>query len=393
MLARILGGIREAVREQSPAAYVAAWPYTTSGWEYPDRLEFIRCLPPDVGFMLSIEKDQAYRKDGYIKAIWDYSVDYTGPADPMVTCAALCREVNRPLVVKTETGIGLEVIQFPYVPAMQRLARKWEGVRGLSPFAVHQSWLFFGMFNSRAEELGLWAAYAAELPVDVLLRRLAERDFGPAAAPTVVEAWAHMSESMGRLPVLQLNHYYVGPSFIGPCHPLVPEKGMKLSPVFDGQLFYLQEGGSRPSAPDISVRREPVWPSTISVPAAACPGRCPARCVPPEGIIRDEYGLAAEAALRALDCLHRAGPLCATAADRDQLREETLLTEAVYRTNRACWNTARWLGARNAGAVAAMREAALDERENARSAIRMYAAAPWLEFNRRLDGAYWRQPI
>ena len=64
------------------------------------------------------------------------------------------------------------------------------------------------------------------------------------------------------------------------------------------------------------------------------------------------------------------------------------MTEAVYRTNRACWNTARWLSARNAGAVAAMREAALDERENAWSAIRMYAAAPWLEFNRRLDGAY-----
>ena len=133
--------------------------------------------------MLSIEKDQGYRKDGYVKPIWDYSVDYIGPADPRVTCAGCAARGTGRWWSRPRPASGWRSSNSPDVPAMQRLADKWQAVRGLWPFAVHQSWLFFGMFGSRAEELGLWAAYAAELPVDVLLRRLAERDFGPAAAP------------------------------------------------------------------------------------------------------------------------------------------------------------------------------------------------------------------
>ncbi len=387
VLAHILAEIQSAVHEVSPRAYVAAWPYSTGGWERPDRLAFIRRLPNEVAFMLSVEKDEAYRKDGYIKQIWDYSVDYSGPAEPMRTCAAACRETGTPLVVKTETGIGLEVIQFPYVPAMQRLALKWQGVRALTPFAVHQSWLFFGMFGSRAEALGLWAAYAPEMPQDEFLRRLARRDFGPAAAALVIEAWRQMSDSMGRLPLLQFNYYYVGPSFLGPCHPLVAEKGLKLPPVFDGFLFYLQEGGETFSTRHVAQTRTCLAVDHFA-PCGGMPQILPGERRRPEEIIRDEYGLATESAWRAVECLRRAAPLTVTAADGEQLHDELLLTEAVYRTNRACYNTARWFIARDAADVAAMRAIAGDERENALAAIPMYAAAPWLELNRRIDGTY-----
>lgn len=387
VLAHILDEIQSAVREANPDAYVAAWPYTTSGWERPDRLEFIRRLPQNVAFMLSVEKDEAYRKDGYIKQIWDYSIDYAGPAEPMRRCAAACRKAGRSIVVKTETGIGLEVIQFPYVPAMQRLADKWQGVRDLAPFAVHQSWLFFGMFGSRAEALGLWAAYAPEMSRDAFLRQLAIRDFGPTAAPLVIEAWQYMSESMGRLPLLQFNHYYVGPSFLGPCHPLVSEKGMKLSAVFDGFLFYLQEGGVTFGTKNVDQLRTCLAIDNFA-PVGGMPKLLPGERRCPEKIIQDEYGLATEAASRAVECLRQAAALTVTAADGEQLRDEALLTEAVYRTNRACCNTAHWFIARDTGDVAAMRTIALDERENALSAIPMYAAAPWLELNRRIDGTF-----
>ncbi len=387
VLAHILDEIHGAVREANPGAYVAAWPYSTGSWERPDRLEFIRCLPRDVAFMLSVEKDEAYRKDGYIKKIWDYSVDYGGPAEPMRKCAAACHKAGRPLVVKTETGIGLEVIQFPYVPAMQRLADKWQGVRNLAPFAVHQSWLFFGMFNSRAEALGLWAAYAPEMSRDEFLRKLAMRDFGPAAAPLVIEAWQYMSESMGRLPLLQFNCYYVGPSFLGPCHPLVAEKGMKLPAVFDGFLFYLQEGGETFASKNVDQTRTCLAIDRFD-PSGGMPQVLPSERRRSEEIIRDEYGLATETAGRAVEYLRRAAALTVTAVDDEQLRDEALLTEAVYRTNRACYNTARWFIARDAGDVAAMRTIALDERENALSAIPMYTAAPWLELNRRIDGKF-----
>ena len=387
VLAHILGDIRDAVQAVNPTAYVAAWPYTTSGWERPDRLEFIRCLPPGVGFMLSVEKDQAYVKEGYIKQIWDYSVDYTGPSDTMHKTAAATHAAGRPLWVKTETGIGLEVIQFPYVPAMHRLARKWEGVRALAPFGVHQSWLFFGMFNSRAEALGLWAAYAPEMPADEFLRRLAVRDVGAAAAALVVESWQHMSDSMGHLPLLQFNLYYIGPSFLGPCHPLVLEKGMKLSPVFDGFLFYLQEHGETFSVRHIAETRTCLTIDQFS-PCGGMPRALPGETRDAAEIVRDEYGLAAEAALHALECLRRAAPLAATSADRAHLHEEALLTEAVYRTNRACWNTARWLIARDAADTVVMTAVACDERRNALDAVEVYRQAPWLDYPMRIDGSY-----
>lgn len=387
VLAHILDDIRGAVQAANSSAFVAAWPYATQGWERPDRLEFIRRLPAGTAFMISVDKEPAYRKDRYIKNVWDYSIDHVGPSAAAKSCAALCRASGRPLLVKTETGIGLEVIQFPYVPAMQRLAGKWEGVRSLQPAGVHQSWLFFGMFNSRAEALGLWAAYAAEMPAESYLLRLAVRDMGPGAAELVVEAWRNMSAAMGHLPVLLFNYYYVGPSFLGPCHPLLPAPGMALSPVFDGCLFYLQEAAETFGKQHIEHARTCLAINAIH-PMGGLPRPLPRQTRTPAEILRDEYGLAARYARRALECLDRAAPLAATAADRQHLREETLLTEAVYRTNRACWNAARWLLARDAGDTPAMRAAALDERENARAAVPMYAAAPWLDFNRRLDGKF-----
>ena len=108
-----------------------------------------------IGLFHHIEKDYRYRKPGYTKSIWDYSIDYTGPSPEMQQLAAFAHQTGRPLLVKTETGIGLEVFQFPYVPAMQHLADKWQGVRSLQPAGVHQSWLFFGMAGTRAEELGV----------------------------------------------------------------------------------------------------------------------------------------------------------------------------------------------------------------------------------------------
>ena len=232
----------DAVHQAQPDAHVTAWPYNTSTWDRPDCLELIRRLPPMAGFWDQIDRNQAYQKDGYVKTIWDYSIDYTGPSDSIQALARLVKERGLPLFLKTETGIGLEVFQYPYVPAMQRLADKWQVVRDLAPQGVQQSWLFFGMLGSRAEELGLWARYCLDIPRDDYLRAMAARDFGPEAVDRVLSAWQSMSQAVGHIPCITLRNYYIGPSFLGPCHPLVPEEGADIPDVFYGVLFYLQEG-------------------------------------------------------------------------------------------------------------------------------------------------------
>ncbi len=386
-LAKLLLPIETAVHAVKPAAYVAAWPYTTTYWEHPDRVPFIQQMPAGIDFWLAIEKDQAYKKDGYIKHIWDYSIDYTGPSDDMLLASQTCRAVHRPLFVKTETGIGLEVFQFPYVPALQRLADKWQRVRGLQPKGVHQSWLFFGMCNSRAEALGLWAAYAPEMPRDEFLRRLAVRDFGPEAAPRVLESWQHLSHAMGHLPVEMVNYYYVGPSFLGPCHPLLPRKGMPVSPVFDGCLFYLQEGGETFSHKNIDETRTCLAIDEVQ-PAGGLPEPLPGETRSGAQILLDEYAEAAAEARRAWETLRSAEPLLRTPADRQQFAEELPLTELIYRTVLACSNTCRFLLSRDAGDLAPMRVAAEEERANALAALPIYQDAPWLDYPMRIDGFY-----
>ncbi len=392
VVADLTGVVRQAVTSVQPKAWVGAWAYNTSGWDHPDRLEMVRQLPDGVAVFHHVEKDQQHRKPGYTKHIWDYSIDFTGPSDNLREIARVTRERGLPLIIKTETGVGLEVFQFPYVPALQHLADKWERVRELKPSGVHQSWLFFGMFNSRAEALGLWAAYGGELGRDEFLRRLARRDFGPQAAGHVLRAWEEMSRAVQHLPVICLTIYYVGPSFLGPAHPLAVAKSGALPDVFHGHLFYLLEH-------EESFSHGPIDQARTCLVMDALPD---ARALgiqwegPGDGwdIILGEYQVAARQARAAWQHLQDAAAVVSAAADRANLREEALLTELVYRTFRSCAATIEFLSARqqlekgDGSALEAMKAVARDERQNALDAVPLYRQAPWLDTAARTDGRF-----
>ena len=398
-IGNLLAEIRRAVDAVQPQAYVTAWAYNVWGWERPDREALVRALPDGVAFYHHLEKDQWLRKDGYEKHAWDYSVDFTGPSDDMRRLAPIARATGHPLFVKTETGIGLEVFQFPYVTGMQRLAEKWRQVRELRPAGVQQSWLFFGMCGSRAEELGFWAAYRDDLSADEFLRRMAVRDFGPAATDNVLASWELMSSALGHIPCLCLGPahlalvYYIGPSFLGPAHPLVPREDDPIPEVFHGYLYYLQEMEESFSHKTIDLARQ-------SLVMASLPSD--ARCLgmrwegPGDGwdIVTREYVAAAESAETAWRLLLAAEKNTTSLIERRNLREELRLTELLYRTFLTCERTVRFLVARRdyTGGDAAqwdeMRRLALLERENALAARAIYEELPWLDLPLRIDGTF-----
>ena len=391
VVASLVGRIADAAQRVRPDAYVNAWPYNTDQWDRPDAHELIRQLPPNAGYFDQIDRKHWYDKDGYRKLVWDYSVDFIGPSEQLTKRRPIARERGLKYFAKTETGIGLEVFQFAYVPAMHRLADKWQTVRDLEPDGVHQSWLFFGMFGSRAEELAFWGAYG-EQPRDEFLRSIAVRDFGPDAADSVLASWREMSVAAGHIPCVTLSTYYVGPSFLGPCHPLVPEKDAQVPDVFDAALFFLQEGEETFSRARTEVR--------ISLVMATLPETARSVHIEWEGdgdgwdIVLREYRAAAARAMTAWRFLAAAGPRARTDADRDNLAEETMLTELVYRTFEACANTVEFLHLRrdledgDESVVARMRDIAEAELANAERAVPIYAACPWLDIAERADGAY-----
>ena len=373
----LVNRIARSVKQAQPRAYTAVWLYSPE----MDRLPFAKKFSPEVTLLQHVEKGAHYKKDGYTKHVRDYSVDYLGPSPQTAQLAEFAHQASRAFFVKTETAIGLEVCQFPYVPAMQRLAEKWEIVKRLKPDGVHQSWFFFGMSGSRAEELGFWAAYGMDMSKEDFLRRLAVRDFGAAAA-SALESWEHMSRAMGHIPCTYLPFYYQGPGFLGPAHPLAPVKGMAIPELFTEYCpryceatFHVGENGTSMVMHELPERFGMVVPDN------------PAEDV--WEIVAREYHQAAEECRLSLECLRE---IEGSEMNRRQLREESLLTELIWRTMMACENTVRFLRARRdyeqSGEprfLESMRGVAVLERENALAAVPIYQEAPWLDVNARTD--------
>src|SRR5207249_9995287 len=120
---------------------------------------------------------------------------------------------------KTETAHGIELLHMPYIPGITRSARMWQAMRELGSNGVLQRWGFIGMFDSVAERVGFKARWTDEfVPTRACLE--AAREAVGESAEQVVAAWKKFDESLAHIPILTTGRYYMGPAFLGPCHPL-----------------------------------------------------------------------------------------------------------------------------------------------------------------------------
>lgn len=395
VVAEAVEAVTSGVHRASPDAFVAVWSYLPTQWKDPVGPEYLARYPKDTVYFDQIDTNDWIPKGRLRKWVWDYSIDYAGPCEIFRRRVELARQLGQPVFIKTETAIGLEMFQYPYVPALQRLADKWQVVRDQHPAGVHQAWLFYGMFGSRAEELGFWAAYGSDIPRDQFLREMAIRDFGPEAANSIVRAWELMSEAVGHIPSLCTPVYYTGPSFLGPAHPLVPRRGDPVPPIFDAVLFYVQESEDSLGTLGAEVPQHLVL---SELPQDAHAFRVD---WVGEG---DGYDLliagfrkAAEGAGAAWAMLRGVEPLARTPGDRQHFEEELALMELIHRTFLTCANVLAFLHARRQWELNgdpadydAMRMIAVEERANALAAAPIYDVAPWLDLSERSDGRYSR---
>lgn len=364
------------IRNVNKDAVINVWEYTYFG----NRPDLYNILPKDINIFYTIEKDTMAVKDGYVKSIWDYSIDFTGPGTDMLRLKNLAKKNGQGLFVKTETGIGLETLQYPYVSALYQLADKWEKVRSVTPNGVHQSWLFFGMFGSRAEELAYWACYGTESKDDYL-KNMAIRDFGEENTDRVLTAWKYMSEAVRHLPSLQCPFYYQGPLFLGPCHPLLP-KG-KIPEIFNAKLFYMmetEESFSKKNIEDTDVilcinkltnlKDYSVFPFN--------------KDFQNWDIFINEYNSAMQLSFKAYKLFKdmQVNPNLI-----ENLTDEKNLCEIFYRTMRACKNTFSYLVARDIKKCD-YSSILKDELDNSKNAIHIYSEAPYLDLKERIDGYY-----
>jgi hypothetical protein len=364
VIANLLKVTGDAVRQHQPAAKIMAWPYSAQHfWSAePNQLRFIDSLPQNVAFMSEIDKDQPYVKDGYTKPIWDYSVDYEGPSDRIVAQANRCAQRGRELFLKTETAHGIELLHLPYVPSIQRSARRWQAVRSLRPAGLIQRWGFIGMYDSVAECVGFAARWDPDFAPEPSSAAIAGMFFG-SAAPQVAAAWKQFDRAVGHIPVLTTGGYYLGPMFLGPCHPLPTWTG-PTPDVFRGSLFFLLEGEATFSPPRAATRDDFTVAELSRIGA--------------EPYVEPEFTAARDEAARGHAILAKLDAASLPPHCRDELVEQQAIGELLYRTFRTTVNLIRFLRQRDVAI-------ATDELENTRAARTIYERAPYLSHHLRLD--------
>ena len=256
-----------------------AWPYSAHAFwsKEPNQFDLIDRLPEDVALLSEIDKEQKVLRGGMEKYIWDYSVDYDGHSDRIVSQSVRCKQRGRDLFIKTETvarhraaahavragdrPVGAAVAERAGAAAARRAAalgfhrhvRLGGGARRL-PGAVG------GGFPGRRRDAGGRAA--------------ARRRYAARAAQQLVAAWRHFDEAVHHIPVLTTGAYYCGPAFLGPCHPLpVWDPKGTVPDAFKGYLYYLLE--HEPSLNDSRTRQQDdlTLTATHQLGGAGCAGR------------------------------------------------------------------------------------------------------------------------
>ena len=383
VIAGLLKTTADAVHSAQPQADVMAWPYSAHAFwsKEPNQFDLIDRLPQSVALLSEIDKEQKVMRGGIEKYIWDYSVDYDGHSDRIVSQSVRCKQRERDLFIKTETSHGIELLHLPYVPAIGRSAQQWQNVRALRPRGVLQRWGFIGMFDSAAERVGFLARWEADFQVAGATQAVAKQLVAdtPAAAQ-LVAAWNCFDQSVHHIPILTTGAYYCGPAFLGPCHPLpVWDPKGQIPEAFTGNLYYLLE--NEQSLNDSRTRQK----DDLTLTATHQLGGVPA--VPVEA----EFSLARDAAAKGHEILQSIKSDGLPDGTRAEIAEQQAIGELLYRTFRTTVNSIRFVrlieeakGDREK-IRSALVEIARDELENTVAAEAVYTKAPWLNHKLRLD--------
>jgi hypothetical protein len=239
-VADLTNAVFHAMRKVKPDAELLAWPYSAHIWaKDPFVLRLVEKLDPDIQLVSEIDKDQLYQKKGYVKDIWDYSIDFLGPTERYKAQKAVVDRRRAKLCCKTETATSWECTSVPFIPCLQRWGRRMEIIQKQKPTSIYYAYDCTGFARSRPEELAGRMSWTPSGAANEEIRRMAVRDFGRGTAVAVMKAWNYFSQAIGHCPYLT-HGYYRGPSFIGAAQPLMlKEENLPLE--LSGRFFYLAE--------------------------------------------------------------------------------------------------------------------------------------------------------
>jgi hypothetical protein len=248
--------LSDAVHSVKPTGEVVFWPYSASwAWSQEnDQQTFIgKMKGSGTALLTELEKDVWINKGGYKKNLWDYSLDQTYCTEKGRAQIEYCHDAGIKVYLKSEPKLPLEMIHALYLPCLDRFADRFFAIQASGTDGVYNIDAFVSRPHTLSQLLAclMWMEpnVSREKILSGLANMLAVNNHK--AAAHIRKAWVLFSEALGYFPIIP--PYVVGPSWMGPAHPLILDIGMPLE-----ERFYTIEA-TLSSYSDAYRPREPIF--------------------------------------------------------------------------------------------------------------------------------------
>ena len=216
--------IERAVHKFNPQTDVC---FSTYNWGYTsleNRKKFLEKFPENVLLSVCFEIFSKRKLNGLHTPVMDYTMSADEPGYYFMT---ECEEAHKNGITITgnvnTAGIGWDFGCVPLVPAPEKILKRdlyLREARKKWDLRRHYCTHHYGWWNSVAADLGKWTDWEEFEPdYDILLTKIAIRDYGKKAAPHVRNAWSLWNEGMNHY--IACNEDQYGPWRVGAAYPFI----------------------------------------------------------------------------------------------------------------------------------------------------------------------------
>ena len=219
IVAEVNRAMIEGMAKGSPDAEALVW-----NWQWPrDEEEAIVAQLPKRNCRLMAVSENAMPicRGGVTEFENDYSISIVGPGENARRFWGFAKACGIPAVAKVQAANSWELSSFPYIPAMDLVARHACNIANEGVNGVMLSW---SLGCCPSPNLSVYRDLRkGERTPDALLDRMAARLYGEANVRRVRQAWTAFSDGFAHYP-FSCDTIYNGPHHWGPANPLYARK-------------------------------------------------------------------------------------------------------------------------------------------------------------------------
>ncbi|MGI8907684.1 MAG: hypothetical protein ACR2IE_14480 [Candidatus Sumerlaeaceae bacterium] len=194
VVAQLTRTTAEGVRAVSSDPFIIVWDWSwhSVGMQDPQD-QIVGALHPECALMADFERGTPIRRGGVPMTVDEYSISVIGPSPRAKVRSAQSSRYTIPFFAKIQLSSTWECGTVPFIPVPGLLAEKAKAMISSGVDGCMQSWTL-GSYPSPNTEAFAIQQWNPELSTTDVLRRVALRRYGDAAADTAVAAWQNFGE-------------------------------------------------------------------------------------------------------------------------------------------------------------------------------------------------------